>query len=30
MTTTWLGVWTRAVIGPAYRRALASTELGIA
>lgn len=21
MTTTWLGVWTRAVIGPAYRRA---------
>lgn len=23
MTTTWLGVWTRAVIGPAYRRAAA-------
>ena len=23
MTTTWLGVWTRAVIGPAYRRTAA-------
>lgn len=23
MTTTWLGVWTRAVIGPAFRRAAA-------
>lgn len=23
MTTTWLSVWTRAVIGPAYRRAFA-------